>query len=188
MELYDEPVSVLPGTDPASSEAELIERARAGDQRAFGALVERQRDRMWAICLRITGNPHDAEDALQDALVAAWRAIGRYRGDAKLSTWLFRIASNAALAQIRKRADTDDIADHDPIGTVDVATEIVVSDRIQEALSQVPDAYRATFVLRAYGDLSYAEIAEVQGIGVQTVRSRISRAREVLQELLADLR
>ena len=111
-----------------------------------------------------------------------------YRGDAKLSTWLFRIASNAALAQIRKRADTDDIADHDPIGTVDVATEIVVSDRIQEALSQVPDAYRATFVLRAYGDLSYAEIAEVQGIGVQTVRSRISRAREVLQELLADLR
>ncbi|MET9200393.1 sigma-70 family RNA polymerase sigma factor [Gordonia sp. NPDC003585] len=182
---------IAPGLEAAengSAETELIDRARTGDQRAFGELVEAQRDRMWAICLRITGNPHDAEDALQDALVAAWRAIGRYRGDAKLSTWLFRIASNAALAQIRKRPDTDDIDDHQPVSTVDFTSGIVLSDRIQDALSRVPDAYRATFVLRVYGDLSYAEIAEAQGIGVQTVRSRISRARDILQDLLADVR
>lgn len=126
---------------------------------------------------------------LQDALVAAWRAIGTFRGgDAQLSTWLYRIGSNAALARIRKRSDADDIDDHDPVSSLDVAQQVVVSDRIQEALSQVPDAYRATFVLRVYGELSYSEIAEAQGIGLQTVRSRISRARSILAELLADLR
>ncbi len=125
---------------------------------------------------------------MQDALVAAWRAIGNFRGDAQLSTWLYRIGSNAALARIRKRTDADDIADHDPMSHLDVAAQVVVSDRIAEALSQVPDAYRATFVLRVYGELSYSEIAEAQGIGLQTVRSRISRARSILSELLADLR
>ncbi|MCK8616166.1 RNA polymerase sigma factor [Gordonia sp. C13] len=175
-------------TDESESGADLLERARSGDQRAFAMLVEQHRDRLWAICLRITGNQHDAEDALQDALVAAWRAIGSFRGDAQLSTWLYRIGSNAALARIRKRSDADDIDDHDPVSSLDVAQQVVVSDRIQEALSQVPDAYRATFVLRVYGELSYSEIAEAQGIGLQTVRSRISRARSILSELLADLR
>ncbi|MHC3003458.1 RNA polymerase sigma factor [Gordonia sp. GN26] len=181
-------------TDESESGADLLERARSGDQQAFTMLVEQHRDRLWAICLRITGNQHDAEDALQDALVAAWRAIGTFRGDAQLSTWLYRIGSNAALARIRKRSDADDIDDHDhdhdhdPISSLDVAQQVVVSDRIQEALSQVPDAYRATFVLRVYGELSYSEIAEAQGIGLQTVRSRISRARSILSELLADLR
>lgn len=143
---------------------------------------------MWAICLRITGNATDAEDALQESLVAAWRALPRFRGDARLSTWLFRIASNAALAQIRRRAITSDIDDVELESATDIAGQVVVADRIAEALAQLPDAYRATFVLRVYGDLSYAEIAEAQGIGLQTVRSRISRARTILSELLADLR
>ena len=175
-------------TDESESGADLLERARSGDQRAFAMLVEQHRDRLWAICLRITGNQHDAEDALQDTLVAAWRAIDSFRGDAQLSTWLYRIGSNAALARIRKRSDADDIDDHDPVSSLDVAQQVVVSDRIQEALSQVPDAYRATFVLRVYGELSYSEITEAQGIGLQSVRSRISRARSILSELLADLR
>ncbi len=183
---YDERVQSL--IDESPSGADLLERARAGDQAAFTTLVEQHRDRLWAICLRITGNQHDAEDAMQDALVAAWRAIGNFRGDAQLSTWLYRIGSNAALARIRKRTDADDIADHDPMSHLDVAAQVVVSDRIAEALAQVPDAYRATFVLRVYGELSYSEIAEAQGIGLQTVRSRISRARSLLSELLADLR
>lgn len=183
---YDERVQSL--IDESTSGADLLERARSGDQAAFTTLVEQHRDRLWAICLRITGNQHDAEDAMQDALVAAWRAIGNFRGDAQLSTWLYRIGSNAALARIRKRTDADDIAEHDPMSHLDVAAQVVVSDRIAEALAQVPDAYRATFVLRVYGELSYSEIAEAQGIGLQTVRSRISRARSLLSELLADLR
>ncbi|MGW0039246.1 RNA polymerase sigma factor [Gordonia sp. NPDC003376] len=170
------------------TEAELLARAQTGDAAAFTELVGAHRDRMWAICLRTTGNRTDAEDALQEALVAAWRALPRFRGDARLSTWLFRIASNAALAQIRKRSDADDIDDVDFSADVDIAGQIVVADRIADALAQVPDAYRATFVLRVYGDLSYADIAEAQGIGLQTVRSRISRARTILADLLADLR
>ncbi|MFT4127906.1 MAG: sigma-70 family RNA polymerase sigma factor [Gordonia sp. (in: high G+C Gram-positive bacteria)] len=172
-----------PATDP-----DLLVRAQKGDQAAFGELVGAHRDRMWAVCLRITNNHHDAEDAVQDALAAAWRALPRFRGEARLSTWLFRIAANAALAQLRTRADTDDLGDVEVIAAVDVAAQVVVADRIAEALAQVPDAYRATFVLRVYGGLSYAEVAAAQGIGVQTVRSRISRARGILTELLADLR
>lgn len=193
---YDERVpphggpSATSASSPAvdTDTAGLLARAQGGDQQAFAELVSAQRDRMWAICLRITGNATDAEDALQESLVAAWRALPRFRGDARLSTWLFRIASNAALAQIRRRAITSDIDDVELESATDIAGQVVVADRIAEALAQLPDAYRATFVLRVYGDLSYAEIAEAQGIGLQTVRSRISRARTILSELLADLR
>ena len=103
-------------------------------------LVREHADRVYRLAYRLSGNQHDAEDAMQDALVAAWRAIGNFRGDAQLSTWLYRIGSNAALARIRKRTDADDIADHDPMSHLDVAAQVVVSDRIAEALAQVPDA------------------------------------------------
>nr|WP_071935111.1 sigma-70 family RNA polymerase sigma factor [Rhodococcus pyridinivorans] len=84
-------------------EAELIERCRAGDRAAFAELVAPSRERVWAVCVRITGNRHDAEDALQDALIAAWQNLGRFRGTAASGTWLYRIASNAALAVVRTR-------------------------------------------------------------------------------------
>ncbi|MEO9326978.1 sigma factor-like helix-turn-helix DNA-binding protein [Gordonia aurantiaca] len=86
---------------------------------------------------------------------------------------------------MRRRARA---GDQQAFAALDVAQQVVVSDRIREALARIPDAYRATFVLRVYGELSYSDIAEVQGIGLQTVRSRISRARSILSELLADLR
>ncbi|WP_246221941.1 RNA polymerase sigma factor [Gordonia pseudamarae] len=166
----------------------LVRAATAGDRHAFVTLVGMQRNQLWAVCYRITGNRLDAEDALQEAMIAAWRGIGTFRGDAKFSTWLYRIASNAAIAQSKKRMPADNIDDHETPSPIDIAADVTTSDRIQTALAELPDAYRVTFVLRVYGDLSYQEIAEHLSIPVQTVRSRLSRAKSALQAALADLR
>ena len=90
------------------TELELIRLAQAGDQRAFRQLIQEAHSRMWAVCLSTTGNRHDAEDALQNALTSIWRNIGKFEPRAKFSTWAYRIASNAALHVIRSRRDTLD--------------------------------------------------------------------------------
>lgn len=157
---------------------ELIDRCRQGDSRAYSDLVSRYRTRTWAVCLQITGNRDDAEDALQDALTAAWQNIDRFRGTARFSTWLHRIAANAALATVRRRrevaVDEIDLGAH---SGPSVAERVVDVDAVRQALAALPEEYRAAVVLREYADLSYAEIAEHLGIPVQTVRSRINRAR-----------
>ncbi|MGO9035582.1 RNA polymerase sigma factor [Mycobacterium sp.] len=167
-----------------NDESGLIRRARAGDQEAFGELITANRARVWAVCLRITGNTHDAQDALQDTLVAAWRHIERFRSDSRFSTWLFRIASNAALAVARRRPPTDVAEIGDVAGGRDPADCIAEAERVQSALMALPEVFRAALVLRIYGDLSYGEIAVHQGIPVQTVKSRLSRARSMLEQRL----
>lgn len=169
------------------SERDLVLRSQEGDQAAFGELVTRNRDHIWAVCLRITANRHDAEDALQDALIAAWQNIGKFRGDSKFTSWMYRIAANAALAVIRKRLDTS--ADGPPeFESAAPRIDIQVSDvdRVRTALAALPLEFREAIVLREYGDLSYQEIADQQGVGVQTVKSRINRARAKLLEILQD--
>ncbi|WP_226436449.1 RNA polymerase sigma factor [Rhodococcus yananensis] len=169
-----------------NGDEELIERCKAGDAAAFGELVGRYRPRTWAVCVQITGNTHDAEDALQDALTAAWQNIGKFRGSAKFSTWLHRIAANASLATVRRRRDV--VVDEIDLGAhtdSPVADRVVDVDAVRRALADLPDEYRAAVVLREYAQLSYAEIAEHLGIPVQTVKSRINRARTRLVEALA---
>lgn len=165
-------------------EALLVRGARAGDEGAFVDLVAANRAAVWAVCLRITGNPQDAEDALQDALVAAWRNIAQFRADARFSTWLFRIAANAALAVVRRRSKV--VADIDFLGFgSDPGDRVADADRVQTALMALPETFRVALVLRIYGDLSYEDIAVHQGIPVQTVKSRLWRARSLMQDLLA---
>lgn len=171
-------------SEAASAYDALVERARAGDPEAFGELVAQSRDILWSVCLRITANPLDAEDALQDTLIAAWQNIGKFRGNAKFSTWCYRIAANASIAVCRKRrsipVDTDDIADM--VVMADGTGAIDDRDLVTSALRQVTADFREALVLREYGDMPYDEIAAHQGIGVQTVKSRISRARAQLAE------
>lgn len=165
-------------------EAALVRRACSGDERAFAELVAAHRSGIWAVCLRITGNRADAEDALQDTLLAAWRNLAQFRADAKFSTWLFRIAVNAALAIARRRpevAETWDLAAF----RADPGDQVADADRVQTALMALPETFRVALVLRIYGDLSYEDIALHQGIGVQTVKSRLWRARSMMQELLS---
>ena len=88
------------------TEAELIALAKQGDRRAFNALVEPYRDRLWAVCLRTTRHRADAEDALQDCLIAVWQNIGKFRGEAGIATWMFRIASNASISWFSMTLDS----------------------------------------------------------------------------------
>lgn len=167
-------------------EAELVDRARSGDEHAFAELATQHRARLWSICLRTTGNEHDAEDALQEALTAAWLNLTRFRNDARFGTWAYRIASNAAIAVLRRRRDTPtDLAerlDH-PVAR-DFTDQLVDRDRVTTALAGLGEQFREAIVLREYGDLSYEEIAAHQGVPVQTVKSRLNRARAaVLAEL-----
>jgi RNA polymerase sigma factor (sigma-70 family) len=166
------------------NEAAFVRGACAGDERAFVELIAANRTAVWAVCLRITGNPQDAEDALQDALVAAWRNIAQFRADAKFSTWLFRIAANAALAIVRRRAKIVEDVDVPAMGG-DPGDRVADAERVQTALMALPETFRVALVLRVYGDLSYEDIAAHQGIPVQTVKSRLWRARSMMQELLA---
>ncbi|OBA32562.1 MULTISPECIES: RNA polymerase sigma factor [Rhodococcus] len=169
-------------------EAELIERCRAGDRAAFAELVAPSRERVWAVCVRITGNRHDAEDALQDALIAAWQNLGRFRGTATSGTWLYRIASNAALAVVRTRRGEvldERLGDEYVSGETPLAESVVDGDVVRRAFLLLPEQFRVVIVLREYAQLGYAEIATHQGVGVQTVKSRIRRARMQLADLLS---
>ncbi|MCJ0907104.1 RNA polymerase sigma factor [Rhodococcus sp. ARC_M6] len=169
-------------------DTELLALCREGDAAAFGELVRRHRNHAWAVCLQITWNQHDAEDALQDALTAAWQNLHRFRGDARFGTWLQRIAANAALAAIRRRTPIPTTPDehvelHDlaPL----TAERVVDVDAVRTALARLSEDFRVAIVLREFADFSYEEIAEHQGINVQTVRSRLNRARRQLAAALA---
>lgn len=175
----------------AVSEAELIARARDGDRRAFAQLVEPYRDRLWAVCLRTTRHRSDAEDALQDCLISAWQHIGSFRGESGVGTWLFRIASNASVAIIRKRRETtvDDSEAFDAMvdeahSRRDHAGMVADRDRVQAALRTLNEDFRVALVLREFADYSYDDIAAYQQVSVQTVKSRLNRARAALAKAL----
>lgn len=169
-----------------SEQAELVARARAGDGTAFAALVEPAKSRVWSVCLRITGQAPDAEDAMQDALTSAWQNLDKFREDAQFSTWLYRIASNAALSLIRKRRDQPTDLQENAWISPDPTDAIDTTDRVQRALAAIPENFRAILVLREYGELSYNEIADSLGVNVQTVKSRLNRARAAVAAQLMD--
>lgn len=163
----------------AVSEQELVAAASSGDHAAFETLVTSHKNLIWAVCLRVTGDQSDAEDALQETLLAAWRGIGSFRGHSRFSTWLYRIASNAALSQVSKRRDIP--TDRDPgIQTREFTQSLADADLVQRALRQLPESFRVALVLYELCDFTYADIAAYQGVGIQTVKSRLSRARKAL--------
>jgi RNA polymerase sigma-70 factor (ECF subfamily) len=172
----------------------LVSRARAGDAAALDELLRRHHDRIHAVCRRLTGNDADALDATQEALISVVRGLPRFDGRSSFSTWVYRIATNAALDELRRRkrrpvVSLDDARPgrREPVGTGPSISQ-TVSDRldIDAALALVPLEFRAPVVLRDLCQLDYAEIAEILGIPPGTVRSRISRGRAVLATHLAE--
>ncbi|MEE3852249.1 sigma-70 family RNA polymerase sigma factor [Gordonia sp. LSe1-13] len=171
-------------------------QAREGDQHAFAEIVGAHRNHVWAVCLNICGNPHDAEDALQNTLVAAWQNLHKFRGEARFSTWLHRIAANNALSVVRRRKTNTQITDFtDPEQPIQLSDDdegprfderLALRDALRDALSQLPEDFREAIVLREFGDMTYADIAVHQGVGVQTVKSRLNRARTQLAEIMRD--
>ena len=160
-----------------ASEASLSGRARAGDARAFDQLMTPHRDRLWGVCVGITRNRAEAEDAVQSAMISIWQGLPRFRGESAFSTWIYRIAANAALGVIRRRRDV-------PVGEVFLEETnagfedaVDLQMQIQAVLLTIPEGRRVALILREYGGLSYEEIAQHQGVPVQTVKSRLNRAR-----------
>lgn len=178
----------------SDDERELLAKAKQGDRRAFDALLSPYRDRLWATCLRTTEHRADAEDALQDALIAIWQNLPKFRGEASIGTWAFRIATNAALAVIRKRREVtvgDDeqaqaVFEQDAPGG-DFAEDHEMRDTVQLALAKLGEDFRVALVLREYGDYTYDQIAEYQQVPVQTVRSRLNRARKQFKDAVLEL-
>lgn len=151
-------------------------------------------DRVHALCRRLTGNDHDAADATQEALLAVVRGLPRFDGRSAFSTWVYRVATNACLDELRRRKRRPAPTDTDSDGTPesrssyrrddDLDATIATRLDIDAALRRLPDDFRAAVVLRDLSGLDYAEIAEVLGVPAGTVKSRIARGRGMLADLL----
>jgi RNA polymerase sigma-70 factor (ECF subfamily) len=172
---------------------ELLARHAAGDRQAFGLIVERHRDRLWRVALRTLGDPDDAADAVQDALLSAYRAAGSFRGDAAVTTWLHRITVNACLDLVRRRSSRPTVALDDELGHgEEVAGPDVLGDRetateILAALRQIGPEQAAAVVLVDVEGFPVAQVAEMLEIPVGTVKSRCARGRARLAALLGHL-
>ncbi|MEV6826770.1 sigma-70 family RNA polymerase sigma factor [Amycolatopsis sp. NPDC051102] len=181
-----------------SDDAELLARAAGGDETAFGSLVRQHTPRMYRVALRITGSAAEAEDVVQEAWLAAWRSLAGFRQESAVSTWLYRVVTNSALAVLRRRKPTVSLDDPAPQSTVDnallaaavpgpegrvVRAEEV--DAVLRAVGRLEVSQRVPLVLRELEGLSYEEVAEVLDVNVGALRSRLHRARVAL---LAELR
>jgi RNA polymerase sigma-70 factor, ECF subfamily len=166
----------------------LVAAAQRDEVDALNTLLERHHDRVRNVCHRITANQADAADATQEALIAIAKGIRRFDGTASFSTWIYRIATNASLDELRRRTrrpvPTDDSAltaasvTQSDFGSVEATVDL------SHVLGRLPVEFRAPLVLRDVCGLDYAEIAEILAIPGGTVRSRIARARSALAPLL----
>jgi RNA polymerase sigma-70 factor (ECF subfamily) len=183
---------------PESSElAELVAAACGGDQAAFEELVRATYLDTYTLAFRLTGDEEDARDVVQESYLRAYRGLGRFRGDAQFTTWLYRITANCASTHLGRRsrfrhdvlADDMPIADlhpdSDPSGKADSSA---TRERLMTALRELPPKLRAVVVLRDIYDLPHDAIAEELGISETAAKVRLHRARKKLRESLFNLR
>lgn len=175
----------------------LIERARAGDTRAFEDLARQEERALYRHALRIVGTTSDAEDVVQDALFSAWRSIASFQGNS-FRAWLFRIATNRALDQLRSRKrrpelpldppDDDDVTWAEPVAAGPDLAQLA-GDRealafVEMALGTLPAEQRTALLLRDVEGFAYEEIAVITSVEVGTVKSRIHRGRLAVRNVL----
>jgi RNA polymerase sigma-70 factor (ECF subfamily) len=173
-------------------DAALMRAHVTGDAGAFGEIVRRHRDRLWAVAIRTLGDREEAADAVQDALVSAFRSADRFRGDSAVTTWLHRIVVNACLDRVRRRQSrpTVSLDDDNPRLLTRGAALPYDSDTaltVQAALQQLPAEQRAALVLLDMHGYSVAEIAAMLQVAEGTVKSRCARGRARLAVLLGHL-
>ena len=177
--------------DDGDAEDRALLRAHLdGDAQAFGTLVRRHQQRMWAVALRTLRDPEEAADAVQDACLSAYRSAASYRGEARVTTWLHRIVVNACLDRVRRRAarPTVPLPDQPPADPRDRLDERETSLEVERALGTLPDEQRLALVLVDLQGLSVQEAARVLGVPEGTVKSRCSRGRARLALQLGHLR
>jgi len=178
----------------ASSDADLVVRARDGDRAALEQLLRRHQDRIHALCRRMVGHPTDAQDVAQEAMISVVRGLPSFDGRSAFTTWLYRITTNACLDELRRRQrrplvalpdlDREIGAGPSQGGAPDLAEQAADKLDIDAALAALPLEFRAPVVLRDLCRLDYREIATVLDIPPGTVRSRIARGRAALAESL----
>jgi RNA polymerase sigma-70 factor (ECF subfamily) len=175
------------------SDADLLRAHAAGDDAAFEELVRRHRERLWAVALRTARDREEAADALQDALISAYKAAGSFRGDSAVTTWLHRIVVNACLDRMRRRqvratVQLPEEGPNEPADTRDRLAERDTRMAVDEALRELPVEQRAAVVLVDVEGWSVAETASILGVPEGTVKSRCARGRARLAVLLGHLR
>lgn len=190
-----------PGAQKTPPSVISLEALKAGDRAAFSQLVELYSGRLYRLALKLLQNPQDAEDVLQETFIKAFRYIHNFDGRSSVSTWLYRIATNEALMQLRRKHPdtvsieeplTDGDEEQEPLQIVDWCClpeqELLTSEtrlRLDEAARRLPETLKTVFLLRDIEDLSTAETAEVLGLTETAVKTRLSRARLRLREELS---
>ncbi len=174
----------------------LVERAKSGDREAFDRLVRVTHSDAYALALRLTGNTEDARDVVQEAYLRAYKSVGRFRGEALFSTWLYRIVANCAATHLGRRqrhwhdhlGAHDDVIDtrpdHDPVLQGDLAE---LRESLDAAIRDLPVRLRSVVVLRDMYDLPHEAIAQELGISVTAAKVRLHRARRRLREQVLPL-
>jgi len=181
------------------ADAELVQLARQRDGGAFRTIIKRHNRRLYRIARAVTANDSDAEDAVQDAYVRAFTGLDKFRGDSSLSTWLSRIVLNEALGRLRRRRPTVDLdivenrppSQHQiiPFPATQLDPERAMAQReiqhlLEQAIDELPQPFRTVLVARIIEEMSVKETAELFGLRVETVKTRLHRARELLKQAL----
>lgn len=185
---------------PAAEELACVARARAGDQDAFGVLVRLYQRQVYQLALRMLRDTEDATEATQEVFLAAWQGLSGFRGDARFSTWLYRIAYNHCLKLVeRQKRDAAARAEllanaarqQTPAGALSASmahdAERAMRETVRDEIANLPPKYRAVLVLRHLQDLTYEEMADVMRVPIGTVKTQLFRARAMLKERLEPL-
>lgn len=182
-----------PAAPPAVTETQLIARAQQGDEQAFAALLEAHKRRVYSLCLRMLGNPTEAEDLTQEAFLQLFRKIGTFRGESAFSTWLHRLSVNVVLMHLRKKGinqislDETENSQGEPVKRDygDDDRRLVGSiDRLglNRAIAELPPGYRTVFILHDVEGYEHNEIAEIMNCSIGNSKSQLHKARLKLRE------
>lgn len=167
-------------------EQSLVKRAKNGDSRAFEALYRRSVDKIYALCIRMTGNASEAEDCVQEAFIQAWKQLARFRGDSAFATWMHRIAVNAVLGRMRKSKREQNRLElvADSVDTAPLPGDDGSLRDLSRAIEKLPEGARHVFVLHAVYGYSHDEAADMLGIASGTSKAQVHRARRLLVQQL----
>jgi len=178
-----------------AGEAALVDRARRGDVDAFERLYQLHAGRVYALCLRLAGEPVEARELMQDTFVHAWEALPRFRGESSLTTWLHRIAVNALLERRRRDkrrsarvslVDDEDDAESGSIASGFVApADVATAIDLERAIAALPPGVRRAFVLHEVEGYTHEEVAGMTGLATGTLRAQLHRARQLLIRALS---
>jgi len=199
------PAPGSPSTTTSPTDEELVVRARAKDFAAFEELLDRYEDKVFRLAYRFVRNETEAQEILQDTFLSIWRKLDTFKGDAQFSSWVYRVAANTALMRLRAQRRHPEISTEElPSGYLDRLGPLPppgenwskrpddqlqseeLRRHIQAAVDALPELYRAVFLIRDVEGLSTEETAEVLGISIPTVKTRLHRARIALRDAIGD--